>query len=127
MLRGAKAAHDAGSAAGYRTGYMAGWRRGVAQSLVLGSITALTQFVVYGAVAFGAARARVWLRDNARAQVTLGKWVGLLLITVAVWTAWQGWQQLWWQWQQQWCWLIATPSWHGQEWLQQSVESISHR
>lgn len=66
----------------------------VAQSLVLGSITALTQIAVYGAVALGAVRARVWLRDNAQAQVTLGKWVGVLLMGVAVWTAWQGWQQV---------------------------------
>jgi threonine/homoserine/homoserine lactone efflux protein len=65
----------------------------LAQSFVLGGITALTQMAVYGAVALGAARARVWLRDNAQAQVTLGKWVGALLVAVAVWTAWQGWQQ----------------------------------
>jgi threonine/homoserine/homoserine lactone efflux protein len=64
----------------------------VAQTLALGSITALTQVAVYGAVALGAARARVWLRDNAQAQVRLGKWVGVLLMGVAVWTAWQGWQ-----------------------------------
>jgi threonine/homoserine/homoserine lactone efflux protein len=63
----------------------------VAQSLVLGGITTLTQIVVYGAVALSAAHAQVWLRENAQAQVTTGKWVGALLICVAMWTVWQGW------------------------------------
>ncbi|WP_372526407.1 LysE family translocator [Piscinibacter sp.] len=65
----------------------------VAQSLVLGAITSFTQAVVYGSVAVGAARARIWLRGNARLQVRLGRTVGVVLMLVAAWAALQGWQR----------------------------------
>jgi len=64
----------------------------VGQSIVLSTITALTQAGVYGGVAVGAAGLRGWLRSNANAQVLLGRSVGVLLLLVAAWTAWKGWQ-----------------------------------
>jgi threonine/homoserine/homoserine lactone efflux protein len=63
-----------------------------AQAVVLGAITSLTQATVYGGVALGAAHLRGWLRRNAAAQRTLGRSVGVLLVLVATWAAWQGWQ-----------------------------------
>jgi threonine/homoserine/homoserine lactone efflux protein len=59
----------------------------VIQSAVLGAITALTQIVMYGGVALGAARLRHWLRTNGTAQIWLGRCVGASLIGVAIWTA----------------------------------------
>lgn len=64
----------------------------VGQSIVLSTITALTQAGVYGGVAVGAAGLRGWLRRNANTQVLLGRSVGVLLLLVAAWTAWKGWQ-----------------------------------
>lgn len=64
-----------------------------AQAAVLAAITSGTQMVVYGGVAAGAVGLRGWLRGNARTQVLLGRGVGGLLLGVAVWTAWQGWQR----------------------------------
>ena len=65
----------------------------VAQSVVLGAITAATQAAIYGAVALGAAGLRGWLRANGAAQVALGRAVGLLLMGVAVWALVEGWQR----------------------------------
>ena len=62
------------------------------QALLLGTIIAVTQILVYGAVALGAAEIRTWLSGNARAQVRAGQAVGLLLIAGAVWTGWLGWR-----------------------------------
>ena len=62
------------------------------QALLLGTIIAVTQILVYGAVALGAAEIRTWLSGNARAQVRAGQAVGLLLIAGAVWTRWLGWR-----------------------------------
>ena len=64
----------------------------VGQSMVLSTITALTQAGVYGGVAVGAAGLRGWLRSHAAAQVWMGQSVGALLLLVAAWTAWKGWQ-----------------------------------
>ncbi len=64
----------------------------VAQAIALSAITALTQAVVYGAVALAAARVRLWLRTNARAQVRLGRAVAGLLMLAAAWTATLGWR-----------------------------------
>lgn len=61
--------------------------------LALGAITSGAQLLVYGGVALGAAGLRDWLQAHAPAQVALGRGVGLLLLAVAVWTAWQGWQR----------------------------------
>jgi threonine/homoserine/homoserine lactone efflux protein len=65
----------------------------VAQAVVLSAITSGTQVLVYGGVAAGAVGLRGWLRGNARTQVMLGRVVGGLLLGVALWTAWQGWQR----------------------------------
>lgn len=65
----------------------------VAQAVLLGAITAFTQVLVYGSVAAGAAGTRSWLRTHAGAQVRLGRFVGALLLLVAAWAAWQGWQR----------------------------------
>lgn len=64
----------------------------VAQAILLAVITSLTQALVYGGVAAGAGRLRAWLRGNAPAQIRLGRSVGVVLLLVAAWTAWQGWQ-----------------------------------
>ena len=65
----------------------------VAQATVLAAITSVTQVLVYGSVAAGAVGLRGWLQGNARTQVLLGRIVGGLLLCVAAWTAWQGWQR----------------------------------
>ena len=64
----------------------------VAQAVALAAITSLTQAFVYGGVAVGAAGLRGWLQRSPRAQRLLGRSVGVLLLAVATWTAWQGWQ-----------------------------------
>lgn len=60
------------------------------QAFVLGAIIALTQLVVYGAVALGAAGLRARLRDSAVAQAALARGVAGLLVGTAVWTLWTG-------------------------------------
>ena len=60
------------------------------QAVLLGLIIAVTQILIYGTVALGAAQIRLWLRGNPAAQVRAGQAVGLLLIAGAVWTGWQG-------------------------------------
>lgn len=63
------------------------------QSAVLGAITAVTQWGVYGTVAITSARLRGWLQRKRAAQVTLGRAVGAMLLLAAAWTAVQGWQR----------------------------------
>jgi threonine/homoserine/homoserine lactone efflux protein len=65
----------------------------VTQSIILGAITSLTQFAVYGAVALLAAETATWLRDNKARQIYLGRFVGTMLIAAAIWTIWQGWRK----------------------------------
>lgn len=62
------------------------WRQG----LVLGAITAVTQTLVYGAVALAAGKARGLLVGNPVATIWTGRLVGLLLVLVALLTALQG-------------------------------------
>ena len=62
------------------------------QASVMGLIIALTQFAVYGAMAWGAGGLRLWLRNNPRQQIAIGRGVGLFLIFAALWTGWQGWR-----------------------------------
>jgi threonine/homoserine/homoserine lactone efflux protein len=64
------------------------------QAVVLGVIISVTQIVVYGTFAMGAAGIRVWLRHHQRGQVRLGQAVGMVLIVAAAWTAWQGWRMM---------------------------------
>ena len=63
-----------------------------AQAIALTLITSLTQAVVYGGVAVAAGGLRGWLRQHGEAQVLLGRSIGALLLLVACWTAWRGWQ-----------------------------------
>lgn len=63
------------------------------QATVLGTIIAVTQLLVYGAVAIGAAAFRSALVRSPRAQVMMARGVALVLAATAVWTfarAWRG-------------------------------------
>jgi threonine/homoserine/homoserine lactone efflux protein len=62
------------------------------QAVVLGSITAGVQVLVYGSVVMGTSGLRGWLRGHGTAQVALGRAVGWMLLGVAAWTAWRGWR-----------------------------------
>jgi threonine/homoserine/homoserine lactone efflux protein len=64
------------------------------QAVVMGAIIAITQTLVYGAIAYGAGSLQKWLRHNPRRQVTMGRSVGVLLMLAAVWTGWHGWRLL---------------------------------
>ncbi|MBE7369641.1 LysE family translocator [Ramlibacter pallidus] len=63
----------------------------LAQVVALGAIIAVTQVLVYGAVAFGAAGLRANLRDSVGAQSVLGRGVAALLVGTAAWALWTGW------------------------------------
>jgi threonine/homoserine/homoserine lactone efflux protein len=54
------------------------------QGLVIGLLVALTQGVVYGAVALAAGRARGWLLGAPRATILIGKATGALMLAAAV-------------------------------------------
>ncbi len=62
------------------------------QAIALAAITAVTQVLVYGGVALGAAGLQQALARHGRSQVMLGRGVGLLLMAMAVWTVVRGWQ-----------------------------------
>lgn len=62
----------------------------LAQVLALGVIIAVTQALVYGAVAMGAAGLRSALRGSAAQQVLLARSVGALLVATAGWALWKG-------------------------------------
>jgi len=62
----------------------------LAQAVAMGTIIAATQAAVYGAVVFGAARAREVLRGSGRAQVLAGRTVGFVLVGGALWMLGQG-------------------------------------
>ena len=64
------------------------------QVLIMGVMIALTQLAVYGSLAIAAGRSRDVITSSPRATAVLGKAVGLILILVAGWTAWQGWNTL---------------------------------
>lgn len=64
------------------------------QAGVLGLITAATQVSVYGGLALLAARARGWLAAKPEANRRLAQGVGLLLMTAAALTAWDGWRRV---------------------------------
>ncbi|HVE53340.1 MAG TPA: LysE family translocator, partial [Ramlibacter sp.] len=61
------------------------------QAVALAAIIAVTQAVVYGAVAVGAAGLRAGLRDSVAAQAALGRSVAALLVGTAGWALWTGW------------------------------------
>lgn len=56
------------------------------QAVAMGTIIALTQAAVYGAVALGAVRVKAWLRGSGRAQVLAGQSVGAVLLLGAAWS-----------------------------------------
>ena len=62
-----------------------------AQALVLGAIIAVTQALVYGAVALGAAGVRARLQASVPMQVRVARGVALLLVATAAWALWTGW------------------------------------
>jgi threonine/homoserine/homoserine lactone efflux protein len=64
----------------------------VAQAIVMGSIIAITQILVYGAIVMSAAGVRVWLRTSKTGQIRLGQSIGIVLILAALWTGWKAWQ-----------------------------------
>ncbi len=61
------------------------------QALTLGLITALTQAVVYGAVALVSSRATGWMGASPRASLWLCRAVGWFFLATAIWLAVQGW------------------------------------
>lgn len=63
----------------------------LAQALAIGIIVALTQALVYGGVALGAAALRVRLAHSAAAQATVARCAAVFLMAAAAWTAWQAW------------------------------------
>jgi threonine/homoserine/homoserine lactone efflux protein len=63
------------------------------QALVLGTIIAGTQGVVYGAVAYLSDDALKWLRAHPGRRRSFARVVGLLLIAVAAFTLVEGWRQ----------------------------------
>ena len=63
------------------------------QALIMGLLTIVMPFLIYGAVALGAGTARDVLTGNARATIVVGRLAGLLIVLAAIFTAWQGWVQ----------------------------------
>jgi threonine/homoserine/homoserine lactone efflux protein len=61
------------------------------QALVLGAIIAVTQALVYGAVALGASGLRAGLAGSLKRQELLARAVAVLLMGTAAWTLAQGW------------------------------------
>jgi threonine/homoserine/homoserine lactone efflux protein len=64
----------------------------ITQAILMSLIIAVTQVLVYGAMAWGAGSLQIWLRNNPRSQVLTGRGVGLFLILAAVFTGVQGWR-----------------------------------
>jgi threonine/homoserine/homoserine lactone efflux protein len=60
------------------------------QALVMGVMTALMQFGVYGSLALAAARSRDCLETRPRAMSLVGRGAGLLFVAVAALTVWHG-------------------------------------
>lgn len=61
------------------------------QAIIMGAMTVVLQFLIYGAVALGAGTIRDFLTGNAVATVIVGRGAGLLIVASALFTAWQGW------------------------------------
>lgn len=64
------------------------------QAVVLGTIIAVAQIVVYGLAALAGDRLRVSLHDNAGATRVLMRVVGALLVATALYSAYAGWRGL---------------------------------
>jgi threonine/homoserine/homoserine lactone efflux protein len=61
------------------------------QALVMGAMTLLMQFAIYGGLALAAGRSRDLLVLNPRATIVVGRAAGALLVAIAAFTAWHGW------------------------------------
>ncbi|QPC89560.1 LysE family translocator [Mesorhizobium sp. INR15] len=61
-----------------------------AQATVMGLLTVVTQFAIYGGLAISAGRSRNLLVANPRATAIAGRAAGLLLFAISVFTAWEG-------------------------------------
>ena len=66
----------------------------VSQALVMGVMTAIIQFSIYGGLGLAAGNARDFLLTNPRFTILIGRGAGWLFIVVAVLTAWHGWSAL---------------------------------
>lgn len=64
------------------------------QAIALGLVIAITQLVVYGGLALAVSETRTAWMGRDLAVDRIGRVVGVLLITVAAWTLWQGWRGL---------------------------------
>jgi threonine/homoserine/homoserine lactone efflux protein len=63
------------------------------QAVIMGLLTILLQFLIYGVVALGAGKVRDFLTGNATATVMVGRGAGALIVVAALFTAWQAWSQ----------------------------------
>jgi threonine/homoserine/homoserine lactone efflux protein len=61
------------------------------QAIIMGVMTVVMQFGVYGGLALAAGQSRDLLVSNPRATIFVGRAAGVLLIAVAAFTAWHGW------------------------------------
>ncbi|AVA20783.1 LysE family translocator [Rhizobium sp. LEGMi198b] len=62
------------------------------QATIMGLMTIVTQFAVYGGLAVTAGRSRDLLVANPQATAFAGRVAGLLLFAVSVFTVWEGWR-----------------------------------
>ncbi|AYG65546.1 MULTISPECIES: LysE family translocator [unclassified Rhizobium] len=60
------------------------------QAVIMGAMTIVTQFAVYGGLAITAGRSRDLLIANPKATALAGRAAGLLLVAVSVFTVWEG-------------------------------------
>lgn len=60
------------------------------QAVIMGAMTMMTQFAVYGGLAITAGRSRNLLVANPRATALAGRAAGLLLVAVSAFTVWEG-------------------------------------
>jgi threonine/homoserine/homoserine lactone efflux protein len=61
------------------------------QAIVMGTMTVLTQFGIYGGLALAAGRSRQVLTSRPGATAFVGRAVGYLFLVIAVLAAWHGW------------------------------------
>jgi threonine/homoserine/homoserine lactone efflux protein len=60
------------------------------QALVMGIMTVVMQFVIYGALALAAGKGRDALIGNPQVTIWIGRGAGALFVVVALFTAWHG-------------------------------------
>jgi threonine/homoserine/homoserine lactone efflux protein len=65
-----------------------------AQAVVLWLIIAITQVVIYGAMAMAGDQVRVWFVERPAANTALARGVGVLLFATAAYTALEGWRSM---------------------------------